>query len=136
MPLTTKFWAFTDAGRFQPTKAHVNNLYNLAKLARLSAEEAAARAGELRDIREDQIEACLCEFDSDDFDELCEQEFGLFNLADDYYPNCMASEEEDAEEEADGGGGDSHGNEKRDVNEPPSKRTRSSLGATTGADKK
>ena len=31
IPLSTNFWAFTDAGRFQPAKAHVELMYNVRR---------------------------------------------------------------------------------------------------------
>jgi hypothetical protein len=44
LPLTTNFWTFTDAGRFQPARAHLEELYDPEKLARVADQEIAARA--------------------------------------------------------------------------------------------
>ena len=110
MPLSTTFWAFTDAGRFQPAKAHVEKLYNLDKLARLAQEEAAARADVLAGADEDDIEAALWTFDSDLFDEWCESVLQTTRAAD----------------AADGDDGSSGGEEEEEeCKEPVSKRTRS-----------
>jgi hypothetical protein len=110
MPLSTTFWAFTDAGRFQPAKAHVEKLYNLDKLACLAQEEAAARADVLAGADEDDIEAALWTFDSDVFDEWCEEALQTTRAAD----------------AADGDDGSSGGEEEEEeCKEPVSKRTRS-----------
>ena len=42
--LDVKFWTFTNAGRFQPSKACLEELYNIDELSRVAEEEMAARA--------------------------------------------------------------------------------------------
>ena len=42
--LDVKFWTFTNAGRFQPSKAYLEELYNIDELSRVAEEETAARA--------------------------------------------------------------------------------------------
>ena len=42
--LDVKFWTFTNAGRFQPMKAYMEELYNIDELSRVAEEEVAARA--------------------------------------------------------------------------------------------
>ena len=42
--LDVKFWTFTNAGRFQPSKAYMEELYNIDELSRVAEEEVAARA--------------------------------------------------------------------------------------------
>ena len=42
--LDVKFWTFTNAGRFQPSKACLEELYNIDELSRVAEEEVAARA--------------------------------------------------------------------------------------------
>lgn len=39
--LNVKFWTFTDAGRFQPSKAHMEELYNMDELSRVAEQEVA-----------------------------------------------------------------------------------------------
>ena len=42
--LDVKFWTFTNAGRFQPSKAYMEELYNIDELSRVAEQEVAARA--------------------------------------------------------------------------------------------
>jgi hypothetical protein len=44
IPINTVFWTFTEAGRFKPSAAHLEDLYDLAKLDKVAEEEAAARS--------------------------------------------------------------------------------------------
>ena len=44
MTFTKTFVGFTEAGRFQPSEAHLEKLYDLNKLDDVTKEDAAARA--------------------------------------------------------------------------------------------
>ena len=44
IPIGTKFWTFTNAGRFKPSSAYLEELYDKEKLNMLAAKEAANRA--------------------------------------------------------------------------------------------
>lgn len=98
IPISTTFWAFTDAGRFQPTKAFVEGLYNPEKLSALAAEEAATRAEELAGAGEDEIEGTLLDFDEDALYDLFESEGGPFELI----MNRRTAEEQSSDDEESG----------------------------------
>jgi hypothetical protein len=53
IPLSMKFWKFTDAGRFKPAAAHLEQLYDANKLTSVAAEEAAARLAAMMEDESD-----------------------------------------------------------------------------------
>jgi len=52
--LNVKFWTFTDAGRFQPSKAHMEELYNMDELSRVAEQEVAERASAVQAMQEEE----------------------------------------------------------------------------------
>ena len=66
IPLDTKFWTFTDAGRFQPSNAYLEDLYIPEELARVAKEEAYARGEKVR------AEEARTDDDDDDEDSLAD----------------------------------------------------------------
>lgn len=96
MGLNVKFWTFTDAGRFQPSKAYMEELYNMDELSRVAEQEVAERASAVQAMQEEE-----------DIDESA---------------NSDDSEEEDGEEEEytdDSDSSDEENDDKEEGNEPP-----------------
>jgi len=94
--LNVKFWTFTDAGRFQPSKAYMEELYNMEELSRVAEQEVAERASAVQAMQEEE-----------DMDESAN--------SDDF-------EEEDGEEEEytdDSDSSDEENDDKEEGNEPP-----------------
>lgn len=52
--LDVKFWTFTDAGRFQPSKAYMEELYNMDELLRVAEQEVAERASAVQAMHEEE----------------------------------------------------------------------------------
>jgi hypothetical protein len=104
IPLKTNFWAFTDAGRFQPAKAYIERMYNPEKLSALAAAEAATRAEQLASADEDEKVCALLDFDEDCVLDLFEDEGGGFEMIS--YRRMLAAEDpssdKDESSEADG----------------------------------
>lgn len=123
MPLSTNFWAFTDAGRFQPTKALVEDLYNPEKLQLLAEAEATARSEAMAGIDEEELDAALLEFDQGCLFDLYESAGGAFRLIVEREIMRDADSDEDdeqEEEEEDDEADDAMGDDEK-VEAPPPK---------------
>ena len=104
MPLSTNFWAFTDAGRFQPTKSLAENLYNPEKLKLLAEAEAAARAEAMAGADQEELEADLLEFDTSCLSELYKTAgagFRLIMLRDPTLRTMLYEDDDDGDDEED-----------------------------------